>query len=145
MYGPKEFSCSYVVQFTNRWNTLNHLPNSSFFTYFLDNPYRWSYLPAHSPLTHLVKPFVLLLQASMSFEQSMNWGSEIEKGCKCKNKKSLDPPIEYNKRSKAHHSIHFSPIYLCPIQPILNKTKDWALVPNAASAGSVKVELGLFR
>ena len=27
----------------------------------------------------------------------------------------------------------------------LNKTKDWALVQNAASAGGVKVELGLFR
>ena len=26
-----------------------------------------------------------------------------------------------------------------------NKTKDWALVQNAASAGGVKVELGLFR
>ena len=27
----------------------------------------------------------------------------------------------------------------------LNKTKDWALVQNAAFAGGVKVELGLFR
>ena len=26
-----------------------------------------------------------------------------------------------------------------------NKTKDWALVQNAALAGGVKVELGLFR
>ena len=28
---------------------------------------------------------------------------------------------------------------------LFNKTKDWALVQNAASAGGVKVELGLFR
>ena len=27
----------------------------------------------------------------------------------------------------------------------LNQTKDWALVQNVASAGGVKVELGLFR
>ena len=27
----------------------------------------------------------------------------------------------------------------------INKTKDWALVQNAASDGGVKVELGLFR
>ena len=27
----------------------------------------------------------------------------------------------------------------------VNKTKDWALVQNAAFAGGVKVELGLFK
>ena len=35
-------------------------------------------------------------------------------------------------RSKQHHIT-------------TNKTKDWALVQNAASVGGVKVELGLYR
>ena len=37
---------------------------------------------------------------------------------------------------------HLHPSYLAPQW---NKTKDWALVQNAASAGGVKIELGLFR
>ena len=34
--------------------------------------------------------------------------------------------------------------FLGPDSGIGNKTKDWALVQNAALAGVVKVELGLF-